>query len=140
MSRSGYDEEYDGWALIRWRGAVNSAIKGKRGQAFLRELLTALDALPEPRLISHELQDGNGEVCAIGSVGIKRGIEMQHIDVESTKRIGEIFGIPRALVAEIEFVNDNDFGARASKPEEVFLRVRAWVVEHLAIPNTGEQT
>lgn len=44
MSRSGYNDDCDGWALIRWRGAVNSAINGKRGQAFLRELVAALDA------------------------------------------------------------------------------------------------
>ena len=34
MSRSGYTDECDGWELVRWRGAVNSAIRGKRGQAF----------------------------------------------------------------------------------------------------------
>ena len=29
MSRSGYTDECDGWELVRWRGAVNSAIRGK---------------------------------------------------------------------------------------------------------------
>lgn len=49
MSRSGYSDDYDfdNWQLIRWRGAVNSAINGRRGQAFLKELLTAIEALPE---------------------------------------------------------------------------------------------
>lgn len=55
MSRSGYTEDCDGWDLIRWRGAVASAIRGKRGQAFLREALAALDAMPEKQLISHDL-------------------------------------------------------------------------------------
>lgn len=32
MSRCGYSDDYDQWALIRWRGAVESAIRGKRGQ------------------------------------------------------------------------------------------------------------
>ncbi|KGC50992.1 hypothetical protein DO66_5867 [Burkholderia pseudomallei] len=36
MSRSGYSDDCGGWSLIRWRGAVNSAIKGARGQKFLR--------------------------------------------------------------------------------------------------------
>ena len=55
MSRSGYHDGIDQWDLIRWRGAVASAIRGKRGQAFLREMLDALDALPEPKLIAHDL-------------------------------------------------------------------------------------
>lgn len=42
MSRSGYTDDCDDqWALIRWRGAVNSAIKGKRGQQALRGRLDA---------------------------------------------------------------------------------------------------
>lgn len=57
MSRSGYSDDYDGdnWDLIRWRGAVTSAIRGKRGQAFLREALAALDAMPEKQLIAGDL-------------------------------------------------------------------------------------
>lgn len=57
MSRSGYSEDWDGenWTFIRWRGAVKSALRGKRGQAFLREALAALDAMPEKRLITHDL-------------------------------------------------------------------------------------
>jgi len=47
MSRSGYSDDCDDqWSLICWRGAVKSAIRGKRGQAFLKEMLAALDALP----------------------------------------------------------------------------------------------
>ena len=76
MSRSGYsvDGDLDHWQLIRWRGAVNSAMNGKRGQAFLRELLDALDALPEPKLIDHDLvrYDGSTDTnlfCALGAVG-----------------------------------------------------------------------
>ncbi|ENQ7660184.1 hypothetical protein ACEQOL_006537 [Pseudomonas aeruginosa] len=41
MSRSGYCDDLDNWSLICWRGAVSSAIKGKRGQAFLIELREA---------------------------------------------------------------------------------------------------
>lgn len=47
MSRSEYSENLDSWSLIRWRGQVVSAIRGKRGQAFLRELVDALEAMPE---------------------------------------------------------------------------------------------
>lgn len=134
MSRSGYSDDYDGWGLIRWRGAVNSAIKGKRGQAFLREMLEALDALPEKRLIADDLE-AEGEVCAIGSVGRKRGVDMTRMDPEAHEHIAKTFGVAGALVQEIEFINDNDFyyGSRET-PEQRFQRVRAWVVEQLAGP------
>src|SRR5262245_16738600 len=40
---------------MRWRGAVHAAIFGKRGQAFLTELLAALDALPEKKLLVYRV-------------------------------------------------------------------------------------
>ena len=49
MTRSGYDDcgDYSDWEIIQFRGAVASAIRGKRGQAFLKNMLVALDELPE---------------------------------------------------------------------------------------------
>lgn len=130
MSRSGYSDSCDGWGLIRWRGAVNSAIRGQRGQAFLKEMLTALDALPKPRLIAHELIE-DGDVCAIGSVGARRGVDMKVLDVEMPSQIASAFGVAKALVQEIEFINDDDFGWKEETPERRFNRVRAWVVEQI---------
>ena len=50
MSRHGYSDDCDNeWRAIMWSGAVKSAIKGKRGQAFLKELLAALDALEKEK-------------------------------------------------------------------------------------------
>ena len=45
MSRSGYSDDCDTWPLICWRGAVASALRGRRGQQFLIELRDALDAI-----------------------------------------------------------------------------------------------
>ena len=62
MSRSDYNSDnYSEWSLIRWRGAVASATRGKRGQSFLRDLLASLDAMPVKRLISDELEDSDNE-------------------------------------------------------------------------------
>ena len=130
MSRSGYSEDCDGWAMIRWRGAVASAIRGKRGQAFLREMLDALDAMPVKRLIDDDLVHG-GEVCAIGSVGVKRGIDMSKIDPHDRDQVAEAFDIPRALACEIEFENDDGCGWRHDTPEQRFGRMRAWVESHI---------
>lgn len=136
MSRSGYvDEMDDQWALIRWRGAVKSAIRGKRGQAFLREMRTALDALPEKRLIAYELEQ-DGDVCALGSVGKLRGIDMSKIDPEEYEQVSAAFGIPEALIREIEYENDEASAwFKKDTDEERFVRVRSWVEKHIAVPN-----
>jgi hypothetical protein len=129
MSRAQYSEDIDGWELIRWRGAVAKAIKGKRGQAFLREMLIALDALPDKRLIAHELEK-DGEVCAIGSVGKARGIDLSTVDPEDYGGVAATFGVSQALVREIEFVNDDWLGYRET-PEQRFQLVRSWVAKHI---------
>ena len=64
MSRSGYSDDCNGWDLIRWRGAVTSAIRGKRGRALLLELRDALDAMPEKALIAHDLVNSTGQFCS----------------------------------------------------------------------------
>lgn len=132
MSRSGYyDDGSDGaWSLIRWRGAVASAIRGKRGQAFLHEMIAALDALPQPRLIVGELEQA-GEVCAIGSVGRQRGLNMADIDIEDREQLAEAFGIATAMAAEIMYEND-EACFRPETPEQRFQRMRAWAVACLA--------
>jgi hypothetical protein len=128
MSRSGYTEDCDGWALIRWRGAVESAIRGRRGQAFFKDLLAALDALPEKRLIAHELEK-DGEVCAIGALGKQRGIDMAEIDPEDHDRVASVFGIAPALAAEIVYMNDEAFWR--AEPEWRFEKMRAWVASNI---------
>lgn len=106
MSRSGYSDEGDQWAMICWRGAVESAIRGKRGQAFLKEFRTALDAMPVKKLYEHELQTTDGHSCALGAVGKARGIDMVGWDPEHHSKLADTFNIADALVREIEFMND----------------------------------
>lgn len=148
MSRSGYSDDCeDNWQLIKWRGQVASAIRGKRGQAFLTELIEALDAMPVKRLIAHDLQQQNTppfippqfsdcSVCAIGSVGIRRGVELKTIDPEDYDKIANTFGIAHQLVQEIEWVNDEG-GSWRETPDERWKRVRAWAANLLKPkPNT----
>lgn len=106
MSRSGYSDDCeDQWGLIRWRGAVNSAIKGKRGQAFLREALSALDAMPEKTLTTNELE-ADGEFCTLGVVGHARGLALDRLDTYDRESVAAAFGISAALAAEIMYEND----------------------------------
>lgn len=127
MSRAGYhDDDGDGnWNLIRWRGAVTSATRGKRGQAFLREMLVAFDALPEKRLVAGDLEVG-GEVCAIGAVGRARGVPMGEIDPECYEDVAGRFDLAEALAREIMWIND-DCGRHDETPEDRFKRLRRWV-------------
>lgn len=130
MSRHGYSEDLDDyWALIRWRGAVTSALRGRRGQALLRELVAALDAMPKKELIAEKLAEA-GEVCALGAVGQKRGINMTNIDPEDSEQVSKAFDVAEALAREI--VYENDEGGWQETPGERWNRMRAWAVKHLA--------
>jgi hypothetical protein len=135
MSRSGYSEDYDDdWALIRWRGQVASAIRGKRGQAFLRDLLDALDAMPEKRLIANELRR-DGEVCALGAVGARRGVDLEALDPEDYDTLAGVFGVARPLIQEIEFEND-EAGYYGDTHSTRWQRVRDWALHNIK-PDAG---
>lgn len=60
MSRSGYcdDGDYGQWEMIMWRGAVTSAFRGKRGQAFLKEMLDSRDLPAPPMCRTRRSMDG----------------------------------------------------------------------------------
>lgn len=135
MSRSGYTDDCDGWSLIMWRGAVASAIRGARGQQFLKEMLGALDAMPEQKLIAHELE-ADGAVCAIGAVGKARGLKMDGIDPEDRETVASIFGIAPALVAEIVFMNDEENYWSKETPDARYERMRKWIVAQIK-PSIG---
>jgi hypothetical protein len=127
VNRSDYtDDDGDNWSLIRYRGAVTSAIRGRRGQAFLRELRDALDAMPEKVLIADELINEDGDFCALGVVGARRGIDLKVLDPEDYYELAKVFGISKSLVREIEFENDDDW-CHGCTPEKRWTYMRRWV-------------
>ena len=142
MSRSGLtDDIEDVLAYGRWRGMVASSIRGKRGQAFLKELLAALDAMPEKRLIRNALivdgeptyemrdiivgadelvaRDGTvcamGDVCTLGALGKARGLDMSDVDPDDFESVSDIFDVVECLAQEIEWMND-EAGVRRRVP------------------------
>ena len=127
MSRSGYSEDCYGSDLALWRGAVERALQGKRGQAFLRELVDALDALPEKRLETGDLVTKTG-CCAMGAVAIKRGLDVTDIDPWERDAVADIFGIAESMAAEIAYLNDDYDDAN---PEARWARMRAWAVSKI---------
>lgn len=111
MSRSGYTDDCDDpLALGRWRQAVRRALEGRRGQALLRELVEALDAMEDKRLYPGTFATPDGEFCALGALGAKRGIRVDDLgdgeDGCDASAVGHRFGIAPAMAAEIMYIND----------------------------------
>lgn len=133
MTRSGYCDDFDNWDLIKWRGAVLSATRGNRGQAFLRELLSALDRLPQKRLVQNEFESC-GEVCALGAVMRERGITSdENWLFDDGESVAASLNIARALACEVMWVND-EAGNYKETPEQRYARVRKWVEDNTARP------
>lgn len=133
MSRHDYSDDIDQWQLIRWRGAVTSAIRGRRGQAFLRELRDALDALPDKWLAVADLES-EGEYCALGCVGRFRGMDMSAIDPDDYEQVAKSFGLPESLAREIMYENDDAPVPYDNTSKHGFRRwayMRGWVVQHI---------
>jgi hypothetical protein len=135
MSRSGYSYDYED--LWLWHGAVASAIRGKRGQAFLRELLAALDALPVKELIAEDFEHYGG-FCALGAVARQRGMDLDELNKlyeDESKLIAHQFGIAHALACEIMYENDEAVEYwKYETPEDRYARVRRWVESQLIGP------
>lgn len=158
MSRAGYSDDCDDpLQLGRWRAAVRSALYGKRGQAFLREALAVLDAMPDKRLVAgHLVFDGwqgpwpgdeiivggdvltdrrgielpMGSVCLLGAVGRARGTPMDKIDPDDIETVAPTFGIADAMAREIVYWNDEG-GDRNETPEQRWQRMRKWVAAQI---------
>jgi hypothetical protein len=139
---------------------VRSALRGKRGHAFLREALATLDAMPEKRLVSGHLVfdgwqppwDGDevivggdtladrrgvpmpaGSVCLLGAVGQARGLKMQDVDPEDMDTVAPMFGIADAMARVIVYWNDEG-GPRGETPEHRWARMREWIANAIAKP------
>ena len=126
MNRSGYgacDEDL----ADEWFCDVVNAIASPEGQAFLRELADALDALPEKVLIANKLIDKEGDCCAVGAVCKARGIDATHMDSDADS-VAERLGAPLPLVAEI--IDRND-GYHRDTPETRWQRMRKWVEKRI---------
>lgn len=141
MGRSGYNDDLDQWDLIRYRGAVKSAIRGRRGQTFLKEMLAAMDAMPAKRLVRNELETSDlipcshwgmfetTSVCAIGALGKARGVDMSELDPDDIETVAGKFGIADALAREVVYINDDWF--YRDTPEQRFEKMRAWIVNEI---------
>jgi hypothetical protein len=133
MSRHGYSDNADNLAM--WRGVIASATRGKRGQAFFRALVEALDAMPEKRLVEGELETKEGAVCALGCLGKARGIAVGGVNTEDWGTLGELFDIAPQLAQEVMFVNDDQWHlSRSETASEARWRlVRDWAARQIRV-------
>ena len=127
MSRHGYSDDCENLAM--WRGVIASATRGKRGQAFFRALLTALDAMPNKALVKGELETADGAVCALGCLGRTRGVDIAAVDTHDWETLGELFNIAPQLAQEVMYINDES-GWRDT-PEDRWESVRGWVARQI---------
>jgi hypothetical protein len=130
MSRHGYieDSDFEPLEYGRWRGRLLSSIRGKRGQAFLRELVDALEAMPEKELVA-EVLNKEGEVCALGAVALKRGMDVSKLDPEEYEVVAGEFNIAEPLAREI--VYENDEGSGDETPAQRWKRMHRWALRML---------
>lgn len=136
MSRSGYSDDCE--YLDLYRGTVLNAIRGRRGQAFLRSLVAALDAMPVKRLIAGDIDTPEGEVCALGCLARANGVAMETLDSDDHQHIGKTFNIATQLAAEVMYENDDGAPYRGHKappetPEERWQRMRMWAAKQIDI-------
>jgi hypothetical protein len=134
MSRSGYRDDCENLGL--WRNAVERAAQGKRGQAFLREMLAALDAMPVKELVAEDMVRDEEHVCGLGAVAVSRRLDVSKLDVNDGNAVGALFGIAPALALEIAYENDEaelHRSGRMESPAERWRRMRYWVARHLVL-------
>jgi hypothetical protein len=145
MSRINYceDEDFNNQSLL-WEANQERAIRGRKGQAALRELEQALLALPEKKLIVDELENAQGEVCAIGALAKFKGRENPRVNwgdtpvdepladgvilpdevQEVTLDLAESLGVPRLVALAV--IYENDERAYALDPTLRYGRLLRW--------------
>lgn len=154
--RIGYsdEEDYPGQFGL-WQGNCQRSLKGRAGQAALRELEAALLALPDKRLIEGELADDEGSVCAIGALAKHEGRLTEELRAEGEydmEDVGVDLGMPRLVAWKVVEMNDIQFAGTdlvfgegpyrwpgeqpyfyvPITPEQRYERMLAWVREQLS--------
>jgi hypothetical protein len=92
-----------------------------------------MNSMQRKRLIAHELEERDGEMCAIGAAGKLRGLDMSNIDPEDSECVAIQFNIADSLAREIVYEND-ECGRHKETPEQRFLRIRKWLRSQISDP------
>ena len=149
MSRYCDSDDYDWepWMEGQAAGAKRSAIRGRRGQQLLRDLIAGLDALPVPELAAGALEDPEtGCVCALGAVRLQRGAEAVPLQFDPDdpdidwRHLAKPFDISETLAHAV--ISENEYSSKRNDEQSRRHRwrsVRAWAVGNLLAPAGGVQ-
>lgn len=150
MSRIEYPEADDTASFLRacaFGANTERHLKGKNGQAALKDLEAALLALPEKKLayskfvVRHGDADDVGEVCALGALALKRLMDKGMTRADAIKQLEEkgpkethgwegvcqsaaFLDVKKNFAWEVIEQNDECGGPT---PEERYKRVLEWV-------------
>ena len=110
---------------------IAAAIRSKRGQTLLRDLLAALDAMPDKKLIAGDFVRPNGSCCALGVLGLARGIDPEYLSAlgDDYDRTSKSFGVSISLIRHIQ--NENDHRLKNATQQERWAHVREWVASNI---------
>ena len=141
------DYDYEPWMEGQAAGAMRSAIRGRRGQQLLRDLIAGLDALPVPELAAGALEDPEtGCVCALGAVRLQRGAEAVPLSFDlddpdiDWRDLAKPFDISETLAHAV--IPENEYSSKRNDEQSRRRRwqsVRAWAVGNLVAPAEGVQ-
>ena len=132
------DEDRPGQFAL-WDANCQRSLRGRAGQAALRDLEAALLALPQKRLIRGLLvSDDGADVCAVGAYARYKGEDIaKHVPYASDD-VAIACGMPRLVAWKVVALNDFEIddhyvtGQRVTyTPEERYIKVLAWVREQL---------
>jgi hypothetical protein len=133
------DHDYEPWMEGQAAGALRNAIRGRRGQRLLRDLIAGLDALPVQELAAGALKDSEtGCVCALGAVRLQRGADAVPLRFDPTdpdvdwRDLAEPFDISEILANAV--VSQNEYGFKCNDEQSRrrrWRRVRDWAVCNL---------
>lgn len=137
MSRSGYSDDYN----PLYRGTVASAARGKRGQALLRDLVAALNAMPDKRLSAGVLKDEDGCMCSLGALAEFRRIHVEDIAFDddygfssaASWELSNRLDAAQCLINEVMFMNDEG-GWGTETPETRWHRMWVWAQQLIKEP------
>lgn len=153
-----YDPDFQNQGELFWANAARS-LKGRKGQAALRELRDELLAMPEPKLIRGRLADEQGHVCAVGALAVARRCAKgeRREDVlddlaakiaagdgdesydgwDITAAVGVSVGVPFVFAYALGDLNDESLYSKT--PEERHTAVLAWIDKQLTSGPTSEE-
>ena len=136
------DHDYEPWMDGQAAGAMRSAIRGRRGQQLLRDLIAGLDALPVQELAAGALKDPEtGCVCALGAVRLQRGVEAVPLRFDPTdpdidwRDLARPFDISETLACAV--ISENEYASERNDEQSRRRRwrsVRDWAARNLITP------